>query len=104
MNLLSKFYKKIVSFFRKTNKYEFLKNTDLRKKSDLAFATRLYKFKKKYKRNPNRNEMFLIVVTTSHDVVKQLGRKGHWTRQRVRKYLLEKNKIRVSYRMQSSKK
>ncbi|MBS3085140.1 hypothetical protein J4225_00450 [Candidatus Pacearchaeota archaeon] len=103
MNLVIKFCKIIISFFKITSKYEFLKNIDLQKKSDLAFAKRLHKFKKQHKRKSNRNEIFLIAVTTSHDVVKQLRRRGHWTRQRVRKYLLEKNKIREHYKMQPSK-
>ncbi len=103
MSLLRKIYTKIISLFR-PSKYEFLKNTALRKRADSAFAKRLSKFKKKHKRNPNRNEIFLIIVNASHDAVKRRGGKGHWTRQRVRKYLLEKNNIAKNYKMKPSKK
>lgn len=102
MSLLGKLYRKIISLFR-PSRYEFLKNTALRKRADSAFTKRLSKFKKKYKRNPNKKEVFLLVVNASHDAVKQRGGKGHWTRQRVRKYLLEKNNIAKNYKMKPSK-
>ncbi|MFH1290330.1 MAG: hypothetical protein ABIH92_02885 [Nanoarchaeota archaeon] len=106
MRFISRLYKILSSLFVKSSKkedpYPFLK-VELQKKADSCFAKRLRDFKKKHNRKPDRNEIFLLVVSTSHDAIKQRTRIGHRTRQRVRKYLLLKNNIRKDYKMQRPK-
>ena len=71
-------------------------------KADRKYRMLLKKWKQKHKRVPNKNEKFRIVIAASHHTYPVKGRnsrrwmrgkKGHWKRQRVRKYLLEKHKI-----------
>ncbi|MFC1685604.1 hypothetical protein ACFLZZ_01120 [Nanoarchaeota archaeon] len=78
-----------------------------RNRADHYFSRTLKDFRKRKHRKPNRNEIFLLVVKTSHRVFgakKFRGWKGHLKRQWVRKYLLLKNKIRDKFDIQKSNK
>jgi hypothetical protein len=58
-----------------------------------------YRFKKRYKREPSKEEYFRMIIQISHLIYRKRGNKAHWKRQRVRKYLLEKNRIVKEYIM-----
>jgi|TARA_Y100000310_G_scaffold42248_1_gene39531 hypothetical protein len=77
-------------------------------KADKKFNKLLRQFKKRHKRKPSKDELFRIVITASHHTFPVKGRnvrrwtkgkRGHWNRQKVRKYLLEKHKIVKTFRM-----
>jgi hypothetical protein len=63
------------------------------------FENIISRFRLKHKRYPDKNEFFKIAIDVSHIVVKRNGFKGHWERQCIRKYLLEKNKVVKEYNM-----
>src|SRR3989344_4427211 len=86
------FYKFFSFLFRKAHKKHFLSQR-VKSKADKKFYKLAYRFKKKYRREPNRNERFRIVINASHITIKRKGKRGHWGRQKVRKYLLEKHKV-----------
>ena len=80
----------------------------IRRKADIKFNKLLSKFKNKRRRNPTKDELFSIVNTSSHHVHPVKGRNsrrwtrgksGHWKRQRVRKYLLEKHQVVKNFKM-----
>ena len=71
----------------------------LRLKSDFRFNKLNSQFKRKFSRNPTRDELFKIIVHVSHMSIGTKGFKGHWKRQAVRKYLLEKHGIAGNYAM-----
>jgi hypothetical protein len=71
----------------------------VRIKADRKFNKLLTKFKNKHHHKPNRKELRWIVVNASHMTIRRGGHSGHWGRQKVRKYLLEKNKIVDNYIM-----
>ncbi len=71
----------------------------LKRKADIKFNTLLDVFKNKNKHNPAKNEMFGMAVNASHLTIKKKGSSGHWKRQKVRKYLLEKHNIVKDYKM-----
>lgn len=77
-------------------------------KAEHKYRKLLAEFKKKNKRNPLKDELFRIVIAASHHTFPVKGRnsrrwmrgkKGHWNRQKVRKYLLEKYNIVDEYKM-----
>jgi len=68
-------------------------------RAEMKFRKRLRIFKRIHKRNPTKNELFMTVVNASHITDRRHGRKGHWKRQKIRKYLLEKHKIVKNYKM-----
>ena len=69
-------------------------------KADMKFNKLLTKFRREHKRKPTKNDLFRVVINASHLTVRyRKGRGGHWGRQKVRKYLLEKHKIVKNYRM-----
>ena len=79
----------------------------IRKRADRYYNRTLKEFRKKHHRKPDRNESFLLVVKTRHRVLGVKiagGSKGHIKRQWVTKYLLLKNRIRDSFKIQKSKK
>lgn len=89
-------------------KKKFFLSVAIKSKADRKYAKILAEFKKKHKRKPSKDELIKIVVTASHHTfpVKgknvrkwTIGKKGHWNRQKVRKYLLEKHKIIKNYKM-----
>tara|TARA_Y100000310_G_scaffold167455_1_gene167203 strand:+ start:128 stop:652 length:525 start_codon:yes stop_codon:yes gene_type:complete len=61
------------------------------------------KFKSKHKRNPSKNELFKIVKATTHNIDFYKGERGHMRRQKVRKHLILKYKIRNKYTMTKPK-
>jgi hypothetical protein len=78
----------------------------IRRRADKYFNRTLEEFRKKYKRKPDRNEMFLLVVKASHRTagIKRIpGKEGHIKRQWIRKYLLLKSNIRDKYKIQEAK-
>jgi|TARA_B100001971_G_C18211448_1_gene550968 hypothetical protein len=78
----------------------------IRNRADKYFNRTLKEFKNKKHRKPDRNELFLLVVKTSHRVIgvkKAKGSKGHIKRQWIRKYLLLKNKIRDNFKIQKAR-
>tara|TARA_R110002074_G_scaffold74384_3_gene170403 strand:- start:1254 stop:1604 length:351 start_codon:yes stop_codon:yes gene_type:complete len=107
---LFEFLKKIFSLF-KTNKGRKKKAflpPEIKTKSDEKYKRLLSKFKRENKRTPKRDEKFKLVVTASHHVYPVKGKnsrkwmrgeKGHWKRQKVRKYLLHKYKINLNFKM-----
>lgn len=70
----------------------------LRAKSDWKLDKLIKNFKSKYRRNPTKGELFRIIINASHITIRKRGVKGHWLRQRIRKYLLEKHNVVKSYR------
>ena len=77
-------------------------------KSKIKYKKLLAKFKREKKRDPSRHEKFMIVVTASHHTYPVKGRnsrrwmrgaKGHWKRQRVRKYLCFEYGINKNFKM-----
>ena len=84
---------------RKRRKKVFL-TAKTKAKAERKFKRRLDGFKRKHKRKPTHNELFRMVIQASHDtIIYRKGHSGHWGRQKVRKYLLEKHKIVKNYRM-----
>ncbi|PIN81330.1 hypothetical protein COV13_01670 [Candidatus Woesearchaeota archaeon CG10_big_fil_rev_8_21_14_0_10_32_9] len=68
-------------------------------KADKKYEKLLAKFKKLKKRSPNKNDKFRLIINASHITIRRKGIKGHWGRQKVRKYLLEKHKVVDKYKM-----
>ncbi|MBI2665327.1 hypothetical protein HYX12_01750 [Candidatus Woesearchaeota archaeon] len=68
-------------------------------KADRKHAKLYYKFKQIHGREPTKKEHFWTIVNASHITIRGKGRKGHWGRQKVRKYLLEKHKVVDNYNM-----
>ena len=77
-------------------------------KSDKKFKKLLSRFKKRNRRNPTKKELFRIIIGASHHTFPVKGRNvrrwtkgkvGHWNRQKIRKYLLEKHKVVKNYKM-----
>jgi hypothetical protein len=52
----------------------------------------------KYFLNPSHNELFRIVINASHITIRRRGFSGHWGRQKVRKYLLEKHGLDLKHK------
>ncbi|MBW2985673.1 hypothetical protein KY313_03405 [Candidatus Woesearchaeota archaeon] len=78
----------------------------LRKRADKYYRITLRDFIKKSGRKPNKNELFEIVVKTSHRAYgarRTWNGPGHDVRQLIRKYLLLKNRIRLKYELQPLK-
>lgn len=80
----------------------------LKAKSDQKYRLIYNRFKKTHKRTPTRSEKYNIVITASHHVLPvkgtnsrpwMRGKRGHWGRQKVRKYLLEKHNIDLNFKM-----
>ena len=74
----------------------------IKSKADRKYSMILNKFKRNHKRKPTKDDLFRIVITASHHTYPVKGRNsrrwmrgnsGHWKRQKVRKYLLEKHNI-----------
>jgi hypothetical protein len=81
---------------------------ETRLKADRKYAKLLSAFIERNNRKPSKDEKFRLVITASHHVFPVKGRnsrrwmrgkRGHWKRQRVRKYLLEKHDIVKDYKM-----
>lgn len=80
-------------------KKEIFLSTRLKDRADKKFYKLLNNFKREHRRKPTKNELFMIVVNASHITIRWRGNKGHWVRQKIRKYLLEKHDIVKNYRM-----
>ncbi len=76
----------------------FLSNK-LKSKADYKFNKLLMNFKWEHNRNPTKNELFRIIINASHITIRRRGYIGHWGRQKVRKYLLEKYNVVNKYIM-----
>lgn len=74
-------------------------STAVKAKADWKFKKLLRKFRKEHKRKPTKNELFRIIINASHITIRRRGHKGHWGRQKVRKYLLEKHDVANNYVM-----
>ena len=72
----------------------------IRIRADRKFNKLLNKFKREHKHKPTKNDLFRIVISASHITIRRRGAKGHWGRQKVRKYLLEKHEIVKEFTMQ----
>lgn len=90
----------------KTKKY-FLSAKN-KAKAERKYKKLLIRFKRKHGYKPSKNDLFRIVIAASHHTfpVKgknvrrwTKGKRGHWNRQKVRKYLLEKHNIVKNYKM-----
>jgi len=77
-------------------------------KAERKYRKILAEFKRKYKRKPTKKDLRRVVITASHHTYPTKGRnsrrwmrrkRGHWNRQKVRKYLLAKHNIDKNYRM-----
>lgn len=71
----------------------------LKDKADWKFKKLLTKFKQEHQRAPSNDELFRIIINASHITIRQKGNKGHWGRQKIRKYLLEKHNVIKNYTM-----
>ena len=74
-------------------------SSKVKAKADWKFTKLFRRFKARYKRKPTKNELFRIIINASHITIRRRGGKGHWGRQKVRKYLLEKHNVAKNYRM-----
>ena len=77
-------------------------------KAERKYRKILAQFKRKHKRKPTKKDLRRVVITASHHTFPVKGRnvrrwtkgkRGHWNRQKVRKYLLEKHNIVKKYKM-----
>lgn len=68
-------------------------SANVKSKADWKFKKLLGRFKQEHKRDPTKDELFRIIINASHITIRRKGTKGHWGRQKVRKYLLEKHGI-----------
>lgn len=69
-------------------------------KADRKFNKLLRRFKRSHNnKNPTKNELFRIIISASHITLRRNTKRGHWGRQKVRKYLLEKNGVVDNYKM-----
>jgi len=71
----------------------------MKARAERKYKKRLRIWRTQHKRNPSKSEKFTIVVSASHTVVRSHSKWGHWERQKIRKYLLEKHKIVKKYTM-----
>jgi hypothetical protein len=88
---------KLLSIFKKKKAASL--SSRIKAKSDRKFNKLLNRFRHEHKRKPTRNELFRIIISASHITVRRRGQKGHWGRQRIRKYLLEKHDVVANYEM-----
>jgi len=89
-----KLIKKIILGAREKIRLFFVKSM-----ADSTFKTSLKKFEKLKKRKATRNEKVGLIVQTSHEVMKESGERGHWKRQKIRKFLSERYKVVSLYKM-----
>ena len=91
-----------------TRKKKVFLPANIKSKADMKYSKILAKFRREHKRNPSKDDLFRIVITASHHTYPVKGRnsrrwmrgkKGHWNRQKVRKYLLEKHNIVKTFKM-----
>lgn len=69
-------------------------------KADRKFNKLLNQFKhRNHFRKPSKNELFRIIISASHITDRRHGFKAHWSRQKIRKYLLEKNNVVKDFKM-----
>ena len=61
-------------------------------------------FKSENKRSPSNNERVTLAVKTTHNIDKYRGSRGHMRRQKVRKHLVLKYKLRDKFTMSKPKK
>jgi hypothetical protein len=109
-----KFLKKLFSGPKKKFKKKSIKQKKVfltsktKSKADRKYRKLLAEFKRKHKRKPSQKDLFGVVVAASHYTVPVKGKnvrrftkgeRGHWNRQKVRKYLSEKYKIVENYKM-----
>jgi vacuolar-type H+-ATPase subunit C/Vma6 len=72
----------------------------VKSKADRKYAKLLKNFKRTHHgRQPTHNELLRIVINASHITIRRRGKSGHWGRQKIRKYLLEKHGIVDNFRM-----
>ena len=92
---------------KKLSKRVFLSAKD-KARVERKYNKLLAEFKRKHKRKPTKDDLFRVVIAASHHTFPVKGRnvkwwtkgkRGHWNRQKVRKYLLEKHKIVEDFRM-----
>jgi uncharacterized membrane protein len=72
---------------------------ETKSRADRAFNSLIIQFEHRYDRVPSRRELFRGAIEASHIIEKSRGWTGHCERQRIRKYLLEKNKVVKNFRM-----
>lgn len=89
---------KIIRYYLHKKQYYFLSDY-IKEKSYLKYEYLLKLFIKYYKRTPDHNEKWRIVINTSHIIEQRKGYKGHWKRQKIRIYLLKKYNIEKYYIM-----
>jgi hypothetical protein len=82
---------KIIDRLSKKRRVHKLKKLYLSKKVKIKanekFNKLLHKFKQQRKKKPNKDELFRIIINASHITIRRKGGKGHWGRQKIRKYL-----------------
>jgi len=87
-----KLKQKLIWFFRK--KFKNYKLSDKMKKRSIKEYNKLEgKFVKNNKRKPNRTEKGFLIISSSHEVCRSKGKRGHRIRQKVREYLFNMNGI-----------
>tara|TARA_Y100000310_G_scaffold244630_1_gene249450 strand:- start:5649 stop:6029 length:381 start_codon:yes stop_codon:yes gene_type:complete len=69
-------------------------------RSEYHYKKLISKFKRKHNKEPSKNERVRMAIHASHIVIKyRKGKSGHWGRQKIRKYLLEKHGVVDKFRM-----
>ena len=71
----------------------------IRARADRKFNKRLNIFKQRNKRKPTKNELVRIAINASHTTIRKRGKRAHWQRQKIRKYVLEKRNIVKNFKM-----
>lgn len=94
IRLIFRPFKKLFKIYKKP----FLSDK-VKAKADWKYTKLLNKFRRIHHRQPTHDELFRIVINASHITIRRRGKGGHWGRQKVRKYLLEKNSIKDDYVM-----
>jgi hypothetical protein len=74
-------------------------SSKIKSRADRKFSKLFFRFKKEHNRNPNHDELFRIVINASHITIRLPGKRGHFERQKIRKYLLEKHEIVKNYKI-----
>ncbi|MFH0701056.1 MAG: hypothetical protein V2A62_01320 [Candidatus Woesearchaeota archaeon] len=99
--LLVRFFQKIFyqSLKRKISLKPLFLFAKIKAKADRKFNKLLAKFKREHPRKATQNDLFRIIINASHITIRRRGRGGHWGRQKVRKYLLEKHHVVDQYKM-----
>lgn len=85
--------------YRRRRPYRPYLSAKVKAKANRKFYKLLNRFKETHHHKPTKEELFRIIINASHITIRRRGGRGHWGRQKIRKYLLEKHNIVENYKM-----